>query len=461
LERKGKPTVIIASRGFEKDIDATAEAFSMPGLEYVVVPKVYNNLTAEESRAQTEPVADELIALLTRRSPAPTLSAEEAEADRRARAERVITFSGDDSIAALQEFNRTFLDRDWGDGYPLWPPTADRVAQLVAGVDGGADDVVCMVPPGNGEATVGLVAANAAMAGCRPEEMPVVLAVLRAISKLDPVMRIVVTTSTSAHAPFVVVNGPLATQLGINGGQCCMGPGRQNEVNIRIGRAVVLSLKNIGRWYPGVLDMDTMGTVRKNCQVIAENEAESPWEPYHVTRGYSAEDSTVTVFWTSGEIDVTFQGHLSAEHLADSIGSFHGGNQHGYFSNMQTLIPGEAYPLGRLLLLAPPHARPLSEGGFTDKVALERRFWEAGQEPIHRLATPLRKLYADGKIQAKYNWLFELPEEEARRRTLPVIEAPERYKIVVAGSVRAKNMLMTLRGNPVTEAITMTPDGGD
>jgi hypothetical protein len=459
LERAGKPTAIIASRGFERDIDATGEALSMPGLQYVVVPQVYNNLTREEAIRQTLPVAHDLVALLTDTSPAPTLTREQADADRRMRAERVIAFDGADAMEALQSFNQTFLDRDWGDGYPLWPPTADGVAELVDGAGGDPNAFVCMVPPGGGRATVGLVAANAAMAGCKPEEMPVVLAVLRAIAKLDPVMRIVVTTSTSAHAPLVVVNGPIAGRLGIHGGQCCMGPGRQNRVNMRIGRAVVLALKNVGRWYPGVLDMDTMGTVRKNCQVIAENEAESPWEPYHVTQGYRPDDDTVTVFWTSGEIDVTFQGHLNADHLAASIGSFHGGNQHGYFSNMQTLIPGEAYPLGRLLLLAPPHAQPLYEGGYTDKVALERLFWEMGQEPIHRLTTPLRKLYTDGKIQDKYNWLFELPEEEAKRRTLPVIEAPERYKLVVAGSVRAKNMLMTLRGNPVTEPITSRPDG--
>jgi len=446
--------VIIASRGFEKDIDATAEALSMPGLQYAVVPQVYNNLTEDEARTQTVPVAEELVALLT--GPSPNLTDDAAAEDRRQRAERRIHFTGD-PMSSMQEFNRTFLDRDWGDGYPLWPPTEERVEELLAGVEGDPDDTVCMMPPGNGRATVRLVAANAAMAGCRPEEMPVVMAALRAISKLDPVMRIVVTTSTSAHAPLVVVNGPVARSLGINGGQCCMGPGRKNQVNIRIGRAVVLSLKNTGRWYPGVLDMDTMGSVRKNCPVIAENEAENPWEPYHVTEGFDADDSTVTVFWTSGEIDVTFQGHLSPEHLARSIGSFHGGNQHGYFSNMQTLIEGEAYPLGRLLLLAPPHAQPLS--GYKTKVELEQMFWELGQEPIQRLRTPLRKLYADGKIQEKYNWLFELSDEEAKQQTLPVIEAPERYKIVVAGSVRAKNMLMTLRGNPVTERVTAAPEG--
>ena len=461
LERGGKPTAVIVSGGFEKDIHATSEALGMATIPYASVPRVYNNITVEEAKAQTLPVAEQLISLLTTQDSAPLLADDEAVADRRRRAERTITFTGTSEMDVYREFNRVFADHDWGDGYPLWPATADRVEELCAGIDGSPDDFVCVMPPGNGRATVRLVAANAAMAGCKPEEMPVILAALRAIANMEPVMRIVVTTSTSAHAPMVVVNGPIAGKLGINGGQCCMGPGKQNDVNIRIGRAIVLSLKNLGRWYPGVLDMDTMGSVRKNCPVIAENEAESPWEPQHVTLGYDAQDSTVTVFWTSGEIDVTFQGHLNAEHLAHSIGSFHGGNQHGYFSNMQKLVPGEAYPLGRLLLLAPPHARPLYEGGYTDKVALQRLFWELGQEPIARLRTPLRKLYMDGKIQDKYNWLFELPEEEARTRTLPVIEAPERYRLVVAGSVRAKNMLMTLRGNPVTERITSTPAGDD
>ena len=148
----------------------------------------------------------------------------------------------------------------------------------------------------------------------------------------------------------------------------------------------------------------------------------------------------------------------SPQQLAEALGTFHGGNYHGYFSAMQLLQEGEPYPLGRVLLLAPPHAQPLSKGGFT-KASLERRLFDLSHESIYRLREPARKLYADGKIQAKYEWLFELAEEEARQRTLPIIEVPELYSVVVAGSVRAKDMLLPFRGFPVTERITRTPDG--
>lgn len=451
LERGGKPTVLIAARGFERDVKASSEAFSMPGLKFVLVPTVYNNISENEARAQTEPVVDDLVSQLTTQLEEVVTLDEDG-----VRLDRSIEFFTDEPESLIWEFNRVFLDHDWGDGYPLWPPTATSVAELVSAVDGGPDDLVCVLPPGNGSATVQLIAANAAMAGCKPAEMPVIMAILRAIAKLDPNYSMVVTTSTSADAPMAVVNGPIARQLGINGGRCCLGPGKQNEVNIRIGRAVLLCLKNLGRWYPGVLDMDSIGSLRKNVAVIAENEAESPWEPYHVTKGFSPTDSTVTVFWTRGEWDITVQGHMDAQHIADAIGTF-SCNMHSYFEGRHLWTEGDPYPLGRLLLLAPPHAQPLSdEGGFT-KVALEKRLFDLGQEPIHKLIQPVRKLYKDGKIRPEWEWVFELPEEEARRRTLPVIEAPELYSVVVAGSVRAKDMIMPTRCTPSTERVTSSP----
>ena len=427
----------------------------MPDLAYVVVPSVYNSLTEEEAREMTKPVVGEIMTLLTD-STTPALDQDEAEVDRVWRSERLIDYSGDFD-AAMRSFNQTFLDRDWGDGYPLWPPTPEGVEELMAGVDGAPDDYVCTLPPGEGRATVELVATNAAMAGCRPEEMPVIMAALRAIANHDRVMRLVVTTSTSTHAPMVFVNGPVAQQLGINGGQSCIGPGRQNRVNLRIGRAVLLCMKNIARWYPGVLDMDTMGTLRKNVVVIAENEAESPWEPYHVSEGFEAGESTVTVVWTVGEWDITMQGHKDAEQLADAIGSMVA-NYHGYMDKMKHLDEGVPYPVGRLLLLAPPHAQPLAEGGFT-KRDLEQRLFDVGHVPVKKLRDPCWKMYEDGKIREQYNWVFEMSEEEAIQQTLPVIEAPEMYKVVVAGSVRAKNLFFPTRGFPVTEKVTPTPSG--
>jgi hypothetical protein len=301
------------------------------------------------------------------------------------------------------------------------------------------------------------VAVNAAMAGCRPEEMPVVMAALRAIANMRPVPRGALM-STSAHAPLVLVNGPLARELGINGGRACLGPGKQNEVNIRISRAVVMSLKNLGSWYPGVMDMDTIGTTRKHIVVVAENEDESPWEPYHVSRGFKATDDVATVFFTSGEWDISIQGHTDAHQLAAAIASFSGGNNSGgYFTNLGGAA--EFSGLGRLLFLPPPHATPIArEGGFS-KQGLEKFMYHQGKEPVSRLIEPVRKLHADGKIKPEWEWLFSLSDHEQRNTLLPVIENPEWYSIVVVGSVRAKDLLMPTRTLPQSEQITRTPSG--
>ncbi|MFD1505757.1 hypothetical protein FE374_00840 [Georgenia yuyongxinii] len=447
IERMGKPTVILASKGFEHDVEVSARAFALPDPNYVLAPLVYNNLTEEEAVEQTVDLIDAVIENLTVPRDGSSVLLDEPKESWR--------YGAGDAIGVIEEFNKDFMDRDWGDGYPLWPPTRDAVARLMGAVDGRPDDVVCVLPPGNGEATVRSVAVNAAMAGCLPQEMPVVMASLRAIANMRPVPRGALM-STSAYAPLVVVNGPIARELGINGGRSCVGPGKQNEVNIRISRAIVFCLKNIGSWYPGVMDLDTIGTTRKHIVVVAENEDESPWEPYHVGLGYKRTDSTASVFFTSGEWDISIQGAVDAPQLARSIASFSGGNNSsGYFTNLGG--DDRFSPLGRLLFLAPPHALPLAnEGGFS-KHALEKFMFHHGQEPVDRMIEPIRKLYADGKVKPEWRWLFELSPEEAKRTTLPVIEKPEEYSIVVVGSVRAKDLLMPTRSRPYTEPVTATP----
>jgi hypothetical protein len=449
LERKGKPTVIIASAGFEHDVEASARAFAMPDPFYVVAPRVYNNLDEAQALAQTDPLVTEVLTKLVTGATVGRVGA-----NGNGNGKGSWTYSSTDDINALIDFNQDFLDRDWGDGYPLWPPTRKAVDELIGGVDGDKGDVVCLLPPGNGEATVEKVAVNAAMAGCRPEEMPVIMAALRAIANMRPVPRGALM-STSAHAPLVLVNGPLGQSLGINGKRACLGPGKQNAVNIRISRAIVCSLKNIGSWSPGVMDMDTIGTTRKHIVVVAENEDESPWEPYHVSQGYEQTDDAVTVFFTSGEWDISIQGHVDPQQLARAVASFSGGNNSGgYFTSLGG--NAEFGSLGRLLFMPPPHAIPIAESGFT-KRGLEKFMYHQGKEPVSRLIEPIRKLHKDGKIKPEWQWLFDLSDDEARRLTLPVIERPEWYSIVVVGTIRAKDLLMPTRVAPLTEPITRTP----
>lgn len=442
LERASKPSVPIVSHGFEALVDATAKIRALP-LQYVVVPHNYKSLTAEQAIAQTEPVVDDIMRLLTSIAERPgTVGGISIGGEK-------IRFQGADQFEAYERFNEAFLYTDWGDGYPLLPPTEERVAEVLRGTTRRPEDVICIFPPGNGLATVEKIAINAAMAGCRPEHLPVVMAGLRAFLKITPVWLEAFQTSTSAHAPLFMLNGPIAEELGVNGGRCCLGPGRQNAANITIGRALTLAIRNIGHLYPGVWDMDTIGSPRKFSFCLAENEKESPWEPFHVEQGYPREASTITVFSTLGDRDVAFQGHLSAEHLLRQISLFiDGGNSERFLGLRGELAQSEK---GRLLLLPPIHAQALADGGFSKK-AIRDFLYHTVTQSARQLLQVARKL--ENKILPQWRWLAQMPEWEAEKILLPVVESPELYHIVVAGSDRPKDLVCPIYSLPATLEIT-------
>lgn len=445
LERRGVPAMAIVSGGFEQNLQASARAFALPELEFVRVPMVYNNADANTVIEQTVNVVPELHRRLT--------GGVSQDADDEASFEHeMVEFPVSNPLDALRACNEYFAQRDWSDGHPVWPPVRDRVDDLLDGVGADPNETLFFLPPGNGEVTARKLATNCAMADCTPAEMSVVEAILRTFTDRDQETMIrTCLMSTSAHAPLLVVNGPAARHLGINGGRSCVGPGQQNEVNIRISRAVSLSLRNLGRWTPGVMDLDTIGTTRKHIVVIAENEDESPWPSFHVEYGHEAEENVVTLFFSVGEWDVGLQGHLDPEQLARAIGSFSGGNSGtGYFTAL--FSDSGSSPVGRLMLMAPAHAQALHEGGLTKKKVRDTLF-ETSKEPVSRLIEPIRKLYADGKVRPEWQWPFELSTAEQAQTFLPVIERPELYQIVVAGSARGKDLLMPTRCHPVSEKV--------
>jgi hypothetical protein len=446
LERMGVPAVAIVSDGFQANFAASARAFALPALEFVIVPHVFNNSEADVAVRQTVDIVPALTRLLTGLGGA----ADGAEAP--SGSEAGLTLSGDGVLGGMRELNDELHARGMTDGYPVWPPLADRVEELVAAVGGDPGEVLFALPPGNGEVTLEKLAANCVMAGCTPAEMLVVEAALRALTDVE--QRTMIRgclMSTSAHAPVVVVNGPIAEQLGLNGGRGCVGPGTNNLVNLRISRAISLCLHNLGRWAPGVMDLDTVGTPRKNIVVVAENQAESPWSPFHVDHGSELGTSTATVFFSVGEWDVGVQGHIDPEQLARAIGSFSGGNSGtGYFSTL--FGDTDKSPVGRLMFMAPTHARALAEGGLS-KEAVRDILFESGKETITRLIEPMRKLYKDGKIRDEWLWVFEADQETQDTTLLPVIERAEEYHIVVTGSGRGKDLLMPTRCRPVSREI--------
>ncbi len=178
------------------------------------------------------------------------------------------------------------------DGLPVVIPTPERVDRMVlaTGLDG--DLSIGAMGPGNGAATITAIAANAVMAGCTPDHIPVVLAGLRAI--LQPEFDLGEMQSTTHNtAPLVIVGGPLTRTLGIASGFGALGPG--HRANASIGRAIRLCMMNIGGARPGVSDMALLGHPGKFTYCLAEDETASPWEPLHTTFGHATDDSAVGV----------------------------------------------------------------------------------------------------------------------------------------------------------------------
>ena len=181
----------------------------------------------------------------------------------------------------------------WTDGLPVLPPTSEKVTEFLdaAGRDG--SEIVGELPERRRQITAEKVAANAVMAGCKPEYMPVVLAAAEAM--LAPEFNLVgPSSSMGGAATLVIVNGPIVQELGINSRNNLFGPG--NRANSTIGRAMRLILMNACAAIPGLYDRSVIGHPGKFSYCIAEAETETHWTPLHVERGFSPDQSAVTLF---------------------------------------------------------------------------------------------------------------------------------------------------------------------
>src|ERR1700704_1517098 len=191
--------------------------------------------------------------------------------------------------------NDWFLAHDLTDGLPIVPPTQPRVSAMTDYVERTlgwkASDVIATLAPKQGQATVEKIAANAVMAGCKPEYMQVLIACVQAIA--DPKFNLdAVQTSTHNTSPLPIVNGPVRRAIDLNWGYNHTGSRWRSTSTI--GRALQLTMMNVGGT-PGSINIHTQGHIARFEHCIAENEDENPWAPLHVERGFAADLSTVTV----------------------------------------------------------------------------------------------------------------------------------------------------------------------
>ena len=185
-----------------------------------------------------------------------------------------------------------YYAKGWTDGLPVVPPTEQSIRAMLdaGGLEPGEE--ITFIDNRQVSVTAEKVAINAVMAGCTPDYMPVVVAAITAIG--DPAWSYHgPATSTGGSAVFMLVNGPIARELGLNHGDNLFGPGWRP--NATIGRAVRLVMRNVIGTIPGRLDRSTLGHAGKYSFCIAENEADSPWPAVHVERGFRPEQNAVTV----------------------------------------------------------------------------------------------------------------------------------------------------------------------
>jgi hypothetical protein len=195
-------------------------------------------------------------------------------------------------VADLYEANELFQRNGWTDGLPIVPPTEDLVRRFLGSSGLGATDVVGVEPVRRRRITAEKTAIAAVMAGCLPEYMPVVVALVKAVC--EPAYGLHgCTASTGGSAPFVVVNGPVRRQIGMNATHNALANG--SRANAAIGRTLRLLIINVLGGVPGRLDRSTLGHPGKFTFCVAEDEEDSPWTPLAVERGAPAGASAVTV----------------------------------------------------------------------------------------------------------------------------------------------------------------------
>jgi len=327
--------------------------------------------------------------------------------------------------------------RGWIDGLPAIPPTAERVAAMLAATPYPPDQVLATIRPTMREASVEIAAINSVMAGCAPLHFPAVVAAVEALA--DPSYYLL-PMGTNPAAPLVVVNGPARGRLGVSSTYNTLGGG--HRANSTIGRALHLIIQNVGLGgASGIKDQSTIGFPGKLGMCMAENEEASPWEPLHVERGRARDDSTVTLFNVNGTLNIHDDRSRDAPSLLQTIGR-------------SMAVPGASnffYPSMPLLVLGVEHANKLAGAGYS-KARVKAELWEIASVAAAELSAGL----------------LEFLNERSKRQVkvvsgrVHITEDADGIGIVVAGGLGAHSQFMPTLGFNSRDAATRNirfPDG--
>ena len=332
-----------------------------------------------------------------------------------------------------------FFEKEWSDGLPVIPPTEARVGAMLAATRRDPDEVIGTVPPLLSAATVRAIGVHAVMAGCKPPYLPPLIAIMEAV--LDERFNLTLLQATSsAGAPFILVNGPYARAIGLHGGTGCFGPGFR--ANATIGRALRLMMMNLGGGIPGITALSGFGGPWRYTFCVAENEAESPWPSYATGKGFEADQNVVTAIPLEGPVlvwdDVSEDPQRLAVAIADMMSAVGGGNIYRQADIAVVLSPQHAAVFAKAgLSRADVHALLVERAG--------RRLGEIKRGGIWRGAAGA----------ARWPFKVALDDDET---FIPAVGDPDDLHLIVSGGPGSPSSLVmhgiTVASRAVSRAYT-------
>ena len=398
---------------------ATAKGLELPDLAHVTFPEEMYLEIVKDVRPLVEPGIDDIINALSKWKPAAA----------KPLATKPFVFKGTDYQNAVTRMNTFFVERHMSDGLPLIPPTKETVEWMLSGTDLSPDEVIARYEDLYRPITVRNIAINAAMAGARPEYMPVLIAAFKSMMKSN--FQHLLFGSTSASAPMTIVNGPVARELNINSGVGLMGPGWQ--ANASIGRAISLVLINGVGQIPGIEGPSLQSLPNRYTWCYAEREEANPWQPLHVERGFAPEVSTATVECAIGTrlfVTIWREPAQILSQIARIIES--------------EVLAATAPPFNHILLLSPHDAETLAQGGWT-KQDIRRYMYENARLPVW-------KVRSSGGAMLFHREKWETAFDD--NTIIPSLRGPEYLVIVVAGGGGShKSQFIPCYESGVTEEI--------
>jgi hypothetical protein len=288
-------------------------------------------------------------------------------AARRARSEGRIR-SRELRVGELEDAFEALHDRGLTDGLPVVPPTPERVVEMLGHTSRDPQDVVAVLPPYGAEATVEKVAINAVMAGCAGPELPVVLAAVQAAGDEAFAMHGLLATTHPA-GPVIVVSGYPGFNTGVN----VLGQG--DRASMTTGRALQLTIRNVGGGKPGVEDRAAHGQAGKLGMCFAERLDDSaPWPGLAQARGVPEHEPGVTLMALEAPRVIVDQLAREPEGLCASLALA--------LENVGS--PRVRLAFDAMLLVGPEHGRIFKEAGWT-REQVQQRLFELTQSPAGEL----------------------------------------------------------------------------